>query len=109
MGVKWAAIRRMIKKEGADMICLQETKKEAVDKAMCQALWGDVEVCWEMLPANNIVGGVLCLWSETTFRLQSKLIGNGFIHLAGEWIKEAQHINLVTVYSPCDIHNKRLL
>ena len=52
MGVKWAAIRRMIKKEGADMICLQETKKEAVDKAMCQALWGDVEVCWEMLPAK---------------------------------------------------------
>lgn len=48
MGVKWTAIRRMIKKEGADMICLQETKKEVVDKAMCQALWGDVEVCWEM-------------------------------------------------------------
>jgi len=37
-GVKWAAIRRLIKKEGAVMLCLQETKKEVIDKAMCQAL-----------------------------------------------------------------------
>ena len=28
MGVKWAAIRRLVKKEHVDMICFQETKKE---------------------------------------------------------------------------------
>jgi len=27
----------------------------------------------------------------------------------GEWIREEQQVNIVTVYSPCDIHNKRLL
>ena len=63
-GVKLGAIRRLIKKKGADMICLQEIKKEMVDKAMCQALWGDVEVSWEMQPTNNTAGGILCLWSE---------------------------------------------
>jgi len=26
-GVKWTAIRRMIKKENTDMICIQETKR----------------------------------------------------------------------------------
>ena len=46
-GVKWAAIRRLIKKEGVNMRCLQETKKEVIDKAMCQALWEDVEV-WDV-------------------------------------------------------------
>jgi len=106
-GVKWAAIRRLIKKEGVNMICLQETKKEVIDKAMCQALWEDVEVCWEMQPAT--AGDILCLWSEKTFRLQRKVISNGFILLTGEWIKEAQQINIVTIYSPCDIHNKRIL
>jgi len=30
--VKWGAIRRMIKKEHIDMICIQETKKEFIDK-----------------------------------------------------------------------------
>ena len=62
-----------------------------------------------MQPANNTAGGILCLWSEKTFRLQRKVIGNGFILLVGEWIKEALQINIVAIYSPCDIHNKRIL
>jgi len=49
------------------------------------------------------------MWSETEFRLQNKVIGNGFIFLEGEWIREAQQISIVTIYSPCDIHNKRIL
>ena len=46
------------------MICLHETKKENIDKSMCQALWGDLEVSWEMQPATNTAGGILCLWNE---------------------------------------------
>ena len=62
-GVKWAAIRNMIKKEHADMICIQETKKEIIEKSMCQALWGDLEVNWEAQSASNTAGGVLCIWN----------------------------------------------
>ena len=29
--------------------------------------------------------------------------------IGGQWIPEAQMITLVTIYSPCDIHNKRML
>ena len=39
-GVKWAAIRRLINKENIQMICLQETKKDSIDKTLCQAIWG---------------------------------------------------------------------
>ena len=90
-------------------ICLHETKKESIDKAMCQSLWGDLEVSWEMQPTNNTTRGILCLWSENTFKLQRKVIENGFIVLVGEWIRAAQQINIVTIYSPCDIQNKRTL
>ena len=62
-----------------------------------------------MQPTNNTAGGILCLWSEKSFRLQRKVIGSGFILMVGKWIKEAQQINIVTIYSPCDIHNKRVL
>ncbi|KAG4996468.1 hypothetical protein JHK84_027510 [Glycine max] len=108
-GVKWGAIRRLIKQEGVDMICLQETKKEMADKAMCQALWGHAEVSWELLPAINTAGGILCLWSDKSFKLQREITGNDFILLVGEWVQEAQLVTLVTIYSPCDIHNKRIL
>ena len=91
------------------MICLQETKKEFIDKAMCQAIWGDAEVSWEMQPATNTAGSILCMWCENSFRLQRKVIGNGFIFLEGELVREAQQINIITIYSPCDIHGKRSL
>ena len=84
------------------MICLQETKKETIDKAMCQATW-------TMQPANNTAGGILCMWTENSFKLHRKVIGNGFVFLMGEWVKEAQQINIISIYSPCDIHNKRIL
>lgn len=58
-GVKWAAIRRLLRKEHVDMICIQETKRESVDKSLCQSLWGDVGVSWEMQSASNTAGGIL--------------------------------------------------
>ena len=33
-GVKWATIRRLVKKYQLDMLCIQEIKKEQVDKTM---------------------------------------------------------------------------
>ena len=102
-GVKWVAIRRLINKENIHMICLQETKKDTIDKSLCQALWGSAEVMWEMQPANNSAGGILCMWTETAFKLQNKVIGNGFIFLEGECIREVLKICIVTMYSPCDI------
>lgn len=34
-GLKWASIRKMVKKEQVDMLCIQKTKKEVIDKALC--------------------------------------------------------------------------
>ena len=52
-GVKWAAIRRLINKENIQMLCLQETKKDSIDRTLCQAIWGSDEVKWEMQPATK--------------------------------------------------------
>lgn len=108
-GVKWAAVRRVIKKENVDFICLQETKKESIDKGMCQAIWGSADVSWELQPATNSAGGIRCMWNNNAFKLQNKVIGNGFIFLEGEWTKEAQQVKIISIYSPCDMHNKRIL
>ena len=108
-GVKWAAIRRLINKENIQMLCLQETKKDSIDRTLCQAIWGSDEVKWQMQPGINSAGGVLCMWTESVFKLQNKVTGNGFILLEGVCNREDMKICIVTVYSPCDINNKRLL
>ena len=108
-GVKWAAIRRMVRKEKIDLLCIQETKTENIDMSVCQALWGDSEVGWELQPATNTAGGLLCLWSEEDFKVHSKVIGSGFILLVGQWLKEAQQVHIVNIYSPCDVQSRRSL
>ena len=108
-GVKWPAIRRMVNKHHADMLCIQESKKEMVDRSLCQAVWGDSEVQWEAQPATNTAGGILCLWSEKYFRLERKINGFGYIMLSGKWIQEDLSLNIVNIYSPCDIQRKHVL
>ena len=98
-----------MKKESVDLLCIQETKKDTVDKSICQALWGDPAVSWEVQPALNSAGGILCIWSEKAFKLERKVIGNGFVWLTGQWIKEAVQVHIISIYSPCDMQNKRIL
>lgn len=107
-GVKWAAIRRMVRKQKVDMICIHETKRELIDKAACQALWGDSDVGWEFQLVINTAGGLLCVWNQQAFKLERRETGSGFILLEGVWIQENQKTSVVNLYSPCDVHQKRI-
>ena len=108
-GVKWAAIRRLVRKHKVDMLCIQKTKKEQIDKAMCQVMWGDLDVGWEYQPAINTAGGLLCIWNEQAFKAEQRVRGRGFILLEGVWTQENQKASIVNIYSPCDSQNKREL
>ena len=110
--VKWVAIRRMVRKEKINMLCIQETKKETIDVGLCQALWGDKEVTWEWQAAVNSAGGLLCLWSEEVFKLQNKVIGSGFILLVGQWLKEEKEeengsFTLLGIFVACNTRPSR--
>jgi len=59
---------------------------------------GDSEVSLATLPSLNSAGGILCVWSEKSFMLERKVMGNGFIMLAGMWLKEAQRVHIVNIY-----------
>lgn len=108
-GVKWPTIRRMVNEHRIDMLCLQETKKESINKAMCQALWGKSDFSWEAYPAANSAGGILCVWNETSFKVESRVVGAGFILLSGKWGQESHLIHVVNIYSSCNLHEKRVL
>ena len=92
-----------------NILSLQETKRDRIDKSLCQALWGDDDVSWEMHPAENTAGGLLCIWNDKRFKVERKVTGRGFILLEGTWINEAQNVCIINVYAPCDTQNKRVL
>ena len=91
------------------MLCIQETKKEVIERSMCQALWGNSDVRWEAQPSVNSSGGILCVWSAESFKLERKINGVGFIMLVGKWRQKTQTLYIINIYSRCDIQSKRVL
>ena len=62
-------LRELIKKEGADLVCLQEIKcKKMVMKEIFK-LWGSNEVEWIENGNENNVGGVITMWRRNCFLL----------------------------------------
>ena len=92
-----------------DLLCLQETKRESIDKASCQALWGHPDVAWEWHPAVNAAGGLLCVWNNKNFQVDLRISEKGFIMLGGVWLAHMQRVVVVNIYAPCDIVGKRQL
>ena len=90
-----------------DILCIQETKKESIDKKLCQYLWGDSSVTWESVPSSNAAGGLLCIWNNDSFVVERRVVGRGFIMLEGMRTKENKRVFITNVYAPCDLQGKR--
>ncbi|KAH1232409.1 hypothetical protein GmHk_09G025071 [Glycine max] len=108
-GIKWASIRRLVGKHKIDLLCLQETKRDSLDKALCQTLWGQSDFELEWVPAVNTAGGLLCIWNNNNFQVEVKTAERGFIMLEGVWMEEMQRVVVANIYAPCEIESKRQL
>ena len=83
-----SAIRKLTLSHKIDILCIQETKKESIDKKLCLYLWGDSSVTWECDPSCNAAGGLLCISNNDSFMVERRVVGRGFIMLEGWWIKD---------------------
>ncbi|KHN47684.1 hypothetical protein glysoja_044684, partial [Glycine soja] len=84
-GVKWPAIRKLITQNQVDLLCIQETKKEKIERALCQALWGDTTLSWEIYPAINSAGGLLCIWNDSIRALWASIRQLKQLQTGGIW------------------------
>ncbi|XP_028206315.1 uncharacterized protein LOC114389777 [Glycine soja] len=108
-GVKWAAVRRLIVKHKVHLVCLQETKRENFNKSICQAISGDSTGHWDFVPSVEAVGGLLCMWNNSTFVVERKEKGRSFLMLEGTCCCNNQKLIFVNVYAPCDLVGKKAL
>lgn len=72
-------------------------------------LWGDSDLEWQAQPANNREGGLICIWKRGIFSLQECVSGPVFLGLIGAWGSEGVSCEIVNVYSPCNLEEKRSL
>ncbi|KAL8463104.1 hypothetical protein ACS0TY_033938 [Phlomoides rotata] len=65
--MKRQEVRRIIKKNGMDMCCLQETKLEYVDDRIGFEIWPGKEFEWAWREAEGRSGGLISIWNMKVF------------------------------------------
>ncbi|GKU89286.1 hypothetical protein SLEP1_g3443 [Rubroshorea leprosula] len=106
---KRRGVRDLIKKEGADIVFIQESKMEVCDVRKCRSIWGGDNCNWVMKSAQGRAEGILCLWNSNLFDVSKELVGSGFCGMYGVWGKDKIPCYFLNVYAPCENHGKQLL
>lgn len=104
---KWSAIRNKIVDLSCDIICFQETKKEAFDAGFLRNFCPPDFDKFEFLPSIGASGGILTAWKSRMFSGEL-VFSNEFaisvelrsMHNDDTWL-------LTNVYAPCHNEGKR--
>ncbi|KAK9939072.1 hypothetical protein M0R45_015781 [Rubus argutus] len=79
-GVGRRSKRRVIKDKllnsKADVIIIQETKKEVIDRRLICSIWGVRYTDWVSCPSIGSSGGILVMWKTKSVSVLEALVGN---------------------------------
>ena len=72
---KRRAIREVICKTNPDLVVLQETKREEVNRRLVGSLWRSRFKEWLVLPAEGTSGSILIMWDVRRVKVINSLLG----------------------------------
>ncbi|GKV38004.1 hypothetical protein SLEP1_g45962 [Rubroshorea leprosula] len=100
-------IHELVNKHRPEVLFLQETKVENVDKSYCRRLWDSDDMDWVAKSSLGASGGLIIIWNRAVLKKVSVFEGEGYIGIQGLWGADALPCFLCNVYSPCDLERKR--
>ncbi|GAU46455.1 hypothetical protein TSUD_402220 [Trifolium subterraneum] len=108
-GEKRREVRRLIMEKRPDVFCLQETKLEVVDDALCRSLWGSETVQYSYKPAVGASRGIITMWDASTVNVWMSVTMSHCLLVKGKFIKNNVDFVLTNVYAPCDNRGRLFL
>jgi len=106
---KMRYVRNLISKEGAKLVCIQETKTNSMLDAKYFLLWGDSNIGWLHNEGVDKVGSMLTMWHKEVFNYDNHITRKDFIVMFGQHIKSKRNISMVNVYAPCNMVENNIL
>ncbi|MCH81872.1 hypothetical protein A2U01_0002665 [Trifolium medium] len=103
---KKSDIRKLISNKSPDLISIQETKLENVDRRLCATLWGSGDFDFVYKESEGRSGGLITIWDVNSFKLNSVVELNYAQLMEGVWKKDNVQVIIVNIYAPCDLRNK---
>ncbi|GLT28935.1 hypothetical protein SLA2020_038370 [Shorea laevis] len=105
--VKRKAVRSLVRKEGINFACFQETKIEYIDQDICLSIWGQGNFDWVYKASVGKSGGLLCVWDNDVFVKDTVVEIPGALAIYGMWGVKKQKCCIVNVYASCN-RNERV-
>jgi hypothetical protein len=66
----------MLKLWNANIVCLQETKLDFIDRGIVRSLWGIHHVDWLYLGSEGALGGILMMWDRRVVARIDSAVGH---------------------------------
>ncbi|KAF5795822.1 putative RNA-directed DNA polymerase [Helianthus annuus] len=85
------------------------SKQTGVDRSVMEKFWGNHNFGMESVDATGLSGGLICLWDENVFRMDSVVKNRHFIHVRGSIAGCNSAVNYLNVYAPQGIPAKQAL
>jgi exonuclease III len=98
---KWNALKSKIKEANCDIICIQETKREAFDQAYLRNFCTSHFDCFEFILSCGLSGGMIIIWKSSKF--------NGHVVFQNDFALSIEFSSTISdhswiltqVYAPC--------
>ena len=92
-----------------DIICLQETKMEFIDRNFITSIWGCPFVRWVFLASRGASGGILIMWDSRVVESIEECVGSFMAACSFRNMEDGFRWAFVGVYGPnIDTHRKVL-
>lgn len=79
---KKRSARKLVEKK-PDVLLIQESKFETVDKFLVQRLWYDAEFEVAVVGAEGLSGGIVSIWNRNFFKVEEIITNKYFIFTRG--------------------------
>ncbi|GAU48313.1 hypothetical protein TSUD_405300 [Trifolium subterraneum] len=102
-------IRKLDVNQNPSLLCIQETKLQVCDSAVCSALWGNSPYAFSYRPSVGASGGLLTLWDTSEVDVWASESYESVLWCHGRLIKSGEEFSVANVYAPCDPGAKQRL
>jgi exonuclease III len=103
---KWDHIRNKISESAAQIVCLQETKREVFDQAYISKFCPRYLNKFAFVPSTGASGGLLVCWNANIFHGSVTFALSQAISIEFTSLLSGASFHLTNIYGPCDSSEK---
>ena len=102
-------VRYLLKSWKADIVCLQETKLDLIDRKIMRSLWGIPHVDWEYLGSVGASGGIILMWDRRVVEKLDAAVGHFSVSCKFRNVLDHKEWAFSGVYGPNSIRERPVL